>query len=611
MIIAVIGHIDHGKTSLVKAVSGIEGDTTPQEKQRGITIDVSFVHTKFEDKECTFIDVPGHEDLVKNMIAGAFSVDYALLVVSANESIKPQTIEHLQICKLLGIKNIIAAITKKDLADDLTLEKAKKDTTGLLENLKFNEVEVLPVSIFDANSINTLIKYLKNLQQNKRKEFNFFRYFIDRAFVIKGHGTVVTGTVLGGQISKKDKITICELGSEVEIKSIQVRNEKSDFAQAGDRAAINISNIDANDLQKGMQLRKKGVLRGFNTVDAMLEILNPNISLHDQEYILFLGSKKTNAKILELEKITDTKIFATIICDEPIFCVFKDKFILRNGFGTIGGGEILNPIADPLKKSQKIELLNYLQNDDFGKSFEFLTNVHKRGFGLISAPQRFNLTQDEAFRHIENAQKLFIDRQSCVIYPKQVIDFLKTQIHQIYNKNEYALLSAKSINERFKWASVVLCEQAMSELLNSGFLKLQNGLFIKADIKIDDTKKYVENRIYDILDKANFSPDAPYNIYDALDIDRKNGDDALKKLCQTRQVKRLAHNYFITTKHLESAIILMRDIIAKDGYIDIHNFKDKTSLTRKYLIALLEYLDSFSDINNKDGKRTTVKANLA
>ncbi len=210
-IIGTCGHIDHGKTALIRALNGYEGDTTKEEQQRGITIDLSFSNLSKENQNIAFIDVPGHEKLVKNMIAGAFSFDCVMIVVSAAEKIMPQTVEHLQILSLLGVKNAILTITKKDLVEESALASIIEEVESFVKEFDFNILFTTAVSIYDENSIEKLKDKLFSLNASTKVEENFFRYYVDRIFSAQGAGTIVTGTVLGRPIKTDDKLFICDI----------------------------------------------------------------------------------------------------------------------------------------------------------------------------------------------------------------------------------------------------------------------------------------------------------------------------------------------------------------------------------------------------------------
>ncbi len=243
IIIGTAGHIDHGKTALIKALNGFEGDSTNEEKERGITIDLSFSNMSKGQQNIAFIDVPGHEKLVKNMIAGAFGFDYVMLVISANEGIKPQTVEHIEIINLLGLKEIIVILTKKDLVTLDELELKKEEILEFLKDFDFEIKFIQEVSIYDQTSIEKLKNQLFSINNSTKQEENFFRFYVDRVFSPKGIGTVVTGTVLGKKCELDEKLFICQSQKETKIKNIQVHNQNALEANISNRAALNLQGV--------------------------------------------------------------------------------------------------------------------------------------------------------------------------------------------------------------------------------------------------------------------------------------------------------------------------------------------------------------------------------
>lgn len=607
IIIGTAGHIDHGKTSLIKALNGYEGDETKEEKQRGITIDLSFSNLKKAQQNIAFIDVPGHEKLVKNMIAGAFSFDCVMLVVAATEGIMPQTVEHIEIINLLGIKEIVVVLTKKDLVSKEQLELQKETIEKFLKEFEFDIKFICCVSIYEEKSIENLKDKLFTLKSSSKPQENFFRYYVDRVFSVKGIGTVVTGTVLGNQISLDEKVFIPHLQKETKIKNIQVHNQNALEANISNRAALNLQNIKATELQRGDLISKKGFLRGFDTLDISFKCLKGKELHHNRVYSLFIGSKKVEVKVLLFDSTTTLEEgFATIKAKEEFFCIYKEKIILREANDTIAGGIILNSVNDPMKKSQKKLLLNALYEKNIKEAYNILLQAHKKGLGLISSAQRFALSHDEAINFGKNLEEVFCDDKELVIYPIFTKEYIKEQIKQIYTKNSYALLSNAAIKLRIKWASTAFIQTVLDELEKENFLIKDKNLYRNVNIK-EDFAKNLEDIISKRLEEEDLAPTAPYNIYDDLDIDRKLGDNILKSLCSKKQVIRLQHNLFIHANSLSKVVKQMKEIIKEDGYIDINNFKDKYPLSRKYLITYLDYLDNFSQIKKIDNKRVFLK----
>jgi selenocysteine-specific elongation factor len=605
-IIGTCGHIDHGKTALIKALNGFEGDATNEEKQRGITIDLSFSNMQKGQQNIAFIDVPGHEKLVKNMIAGAFGFDCVMIVISAVEGIKPQTIEHIEILKLLDIKNVIVTLSKKDLVSQEELQAQEQNVLEFLKPYAFRILLTQAVSIYEASSIKTLKEALFKLNANSKTDENFFRLYVDRVFSSKGAGTIVTGTVLGKPIQLNNKLFICDLKKEIKVKNIQVHNDNVLEAKISNRAALNLQGISSSALQRGMLISQKGYLRGFNTIDIAFTCLKNKKLKHNQTYTLFIGSKKTDVKVLLLNTIEDQeKGFATIKSEEELFTVFNEKLILRQNNDTIAGGVVLNPINDPLKKQNRIQLLEALYENNISKAYDILLQTHKKGLGLISSAQRFALSQEEALAFASELKNCFVDDKALVLYELSAKEKLKKSVMDIYSKNPYALLSVASLALRFKWASEHFIQSVLQDLTQQQFLIQEGNLYKNAHIK-ENLTKALHDVILNRLIKEDIAPTAPYNIYDDLDIDRKVGDNILKSLCAKKQVIRLQHNLFIYANSLNTIVQYMYDIIKKEGYINIGNFKGNFQLSRKYLITYLDYLDNFSNIKKMDNKRVFV-----
>jgi len=603
-IIGTCGHIDHGKTSIIKAMNGFEGDTLKEEKERGITIDLSFSNISQGDKNIAFIDVPGHEKLVKNMISGAFGFDSVMIVVSATEGIKPQTVEHLEILKLLGVKDAVLVISKKDLLSEALLQSKMIEIQAFVAKYKFNIQAVVPVSIYDESSIETLKERLFSLELKNKEEQNFFRLYIDRTFSIKGKGSIVTGTVLGKEISVDDKLFVCDSNKTCKIKNMQVHEQDVERVKISNRVALNLTNVDAKELKKGFLLSKKGYLRGFKEIDISFASLGENRQLtHNKNYSIYIGSKRFEAKVTlfgSTEALEEG--FATIKASNDIFSIYGEKLIIRDGNRTIAGATVLNPVSDPLRKSQKLQLLNALEERDFPKAYVILLEAHKKGLGLVSSAQRFALSHEEALNEAKTLENCFVDEKELIIYPVLTQKIIIDTVRAIYGKNPYALLSISSLKLRLPWASASFIEASLQQLLEERLLVKEQNLYKSANVT-EDLSVVLEKRILERLLKEDIAPTAPYNMYDDLDLDRKSGDDILKSLCSKKEVVRVEHNLFVHAQSLSKMILEMKNIIKEEAYIDIKNFKEKFPLSRKYLIAYLDYLDKFSEIKKENGKR--------
>jgi len=299
-----------------------------------------------------------------------------------------------------------------------------------------------------------------------------------------------------------------------------------------------------------------------------------------------------------------TKGYAKLHSKEKLCTVFDEPFILSNSGRIVAGGRVLNPINDPIKKRVKLPLLEALHKYDFQTAFALLVSVHKRGFGLISSNQRFGIGHDEALSFAKEIDDIFIDQKGLLLYPTKVKKELEEKIFAIYVKNPHAMLSAKSLALKITWASEALISEVLQKLCDEKKLLLDNGIYRDPNIDINDVETVIRNKMYEVLNEGGITPPAPYNIYDTLDIDRKMGDTALKKLTAAKKVKRLEHNLFVSFENLTTLMKHLKQIIEEEGYIDIKMFKVYyPELSRKYLIAYLEYLDSYATIKKEGLKR--------
>lgn len=588
LIIGTAGHIDHGKTALIKELNGFEGDKLEEEQKRGITIDLSFSNLSKNGENIAFIDVPGHENLIKTMISGAYGFDACLFVVAANDGLMPQSLEHLEVLNILGVRSLIVALTKCDLASAELIEQRKGEIYAAAQNYKNLQIlEIFPVSIKDNASIDELRNYLFTLKAANREQEGVFRYYIDRVFSLKGIGNVVTGTVIEGSVSKNEKLFNYDAGKEAQVRSVQSHDKFVDRAGVSSRVALNLTGIELNNLKKGQLLSKKGFFRGFREIDA---IVFARELTHGQSVTFCVGAKAAPAKALVLSE-KEGGIFATFKFERDMFLKFDEPFVLIANGRVVGGGRVLNAVSEPMKKSSKISFLNALLKKDFVSAFAMLKDTHKNGFGIISAYQRFGLNHEEAVAIAKQAPNVFVDEKALNIYDLSAVDRIKSAVKFMIEKNEFAVFSATSISLKLSWASESIAQKALDELESAGAIIKNDGVYTKTGVDMSKLKIRLEEKIYEILQSGNLAPLAPYNIYDELEIDRVSGDNALKKLTGIGRVVRLAHNLFVTSKALNEALAKLKAIIAAQGFVNVTNAKEALNLSRKYIIAYLEQLD--------------------
>lgn len=361
-IIGTAGHIDHGKTSLLKAITDINCDTHPEEKKRGITINLGFAYLKTpDDKFLAFIDVPGHHKFISNMISGASGIDFVMLIVAADDGVMPQTIEHLKICSLLGIKNGIVVINKKDLADEEQLELVQEEISEFVEGTFLEDKPVFAVSAQTKEGIPELKDYLlkQDYELALREKQDYFRMYVDRVFNVEGFGAVTTGTVLAESVAVNDSLNILPANKEVRVRQIQRHGETVELAPQGTRVAINLTGVKKRDVNLG-DILTKFPLPQSDKIDVKISLLEDAGEISDRfDAILLIGTNKMSVKvkILGADPEKEGEVFAQIYFGHEWYFVKGDHFILRNSSSnmTIGGGEVIDPL--PLNHKKKSEKL--------------------------------------------------------------------------------------------------------------------------------------------------------------------------------------------------------------------------------------------------------------
>ncbi|MCR2092299.1 selenocysteine-specific translation elongation factor [Campylobacter upsaliensis] len=594
LIIGTAGHIDHGKTSLIKALNGFEGDTLKEEQERQITLSLSFSSLEKEGKKLSFIDTPGHKDLLKTMISGAFALNACLFVVDINEGLKAQSLEHLSVLELLGVKDLILVLNKCDLCEDIDAK-----TKEIAAQLSLKPLKIFHTSVRSNLGIESLKNYLFSLQE-KESEEAIFHFYIDRVFSLKGVGTIVTGSLNEGEIALKEKIICLDTQQELIIKNIQNHDSNLDQIKAPARVALSL-NCDYKNLQKGFLLSKKGFFKPFLQIEAYVKA--PNLA--NQNYVFCVGTKQLEAKIHILKELKVGEYYAEIRFKKPMYLCFDERFILLENARVKGGGVVLNPVSEPLNKELKLRLLDLLLNKDFLSVFDLLKNAHKKGFGLLSSYQRFKLSHTQALNVANNLQNAFIDEKNYNIYDTSSINLLQNSIHKILAKNPYAMLSAHSLALRNVWASEALCAFALQNMPNLDF---KEGIFFKKGVEFEKLQEKNSNALYEKIKAQALQVEAPYNLYESLELDRKSGDLMLKKLTKEGLVVRLAHNLFVDKATLLNFKEELLNLL-KNTSLDVQTMKNKFNFSRKYAIAYLEFLDLDENIIKKDEKRF-LKSNI-
>ncbi|MBA3590094.1 selenocysteine-specific translation elongation factor [Methylibium sp.] len=417
MIVGTAGHIDHGKTSLVRALTGVDADRLPEEKARGITIDLGYAYEPLPSGDTLgFVDVPGHERFIHNMLAGATGIDHVLLAIAADDGPMPQTLEHLAIVEQLGLADGVVALTKVDRVDDARREAALQEVRRLLAATRCAGFEVQPVSAVSGEGIDDLRRHLHEAaarQPSRRAAGGHFRLAIDRSFTRPGIGTIVTGTVFAGRVAVGDRLTLSPLGIEVRVRGLHAQNRAADGGGIGQRCALNITapQLDRRDIARGQWLLGSALHAPTDRLDVRLELLGSEDRAlrHWTPVHVHLGANDVTGRIALLQEEPlrpGASALAQLVLDAPIGALHGDRFIVRDQSAqrTLGGGSVLDAFgpARGRRKPQRLAVLRALESPAPNDALRQLLDVEPAGVDLDAFARLYNLRDDERARVLDS-----------------------------------------------------------------------------------------------------------------------------------------------------------------------------------------------------------------
>jgi selenocysteine-specific elongation factor len=409
MIVATAGHIDHGKTLLVRTLTGVDTDRLPEEKARGISIDLGFAYLPLPGGQLIgFVDVPGHERFIRNMLAGVCGIDFALLVVAADDGVMPQTIEHLHILDLLHVKRGAAVITKSDRVDPMRVREVEAQVRALLQPTQLADANVLPVSAVTGAGMDELKAMLVEEATHAGRSAaagEHFRYAVDRTFSVSGSGTVVTGTVFNGAVKTGDKVIVSPAGLEVRVRGIQIQGKAADRAAAGERCALNLTGADLSSVHRGDWVLAPAIHKPTRRIDARVTVLasEENALEHWTPVHLHLATSDVTARVATRRGASVAPGASTVVqlvLDQPIGALRGDRFIVRDQSATrtIGGGFVLDPYAPATRRSsaERIAELDALEHDTPEEALAGLLASTNRPIDLARLETTYNMTPERA-----------------------------------------------------------------------------------------------------------------------------------------------------------------------------------------------------------------------
>lgn len=616
IVVGMAGHIDHGKTTVVKYLTGVDTDTLPEEKSRGMTINLGFTQIKFDDgSRVGLIDVPGHEKFIKNMSAGVSGVDYLLMVIACDDGIMPQTEEHFQILKLFGVKKGMILLTKRDLVDEKRYEEVKKQCREYFKGSFLENSPLLPLSIINIESYNTL----KNLLKDELKKIDleekerYFRMDIDRVFSVKGFGCVVTGTVKSGKISVGDTLTIYPQNKMVKVKGLESHGEKKDSIGTGNRCAINLAGIESSEIKRG-DIIGKSLLTG-DKIECKLTLLESSPKIKNNHRIrLNIGTDEIIGRVKIYEKnciLAGESAFVQIDLEEVLGGVLKERGIVRNysPISTIGGIELLDFSKKEFnrKDTKQIELLKVLSQEDNEKKVEELIKIDRELenifslFGeeislenLIETKKVFLLDKKYIHRDIllEKISIIVDELEKFYSENRLVRGILKSQIKERYFKN----YSLKDYNKFFDL-----------DLVKEKIIVVDELVALKEfKIRLNKEEKNMKEEIFSYYKEQKFNL-KPYSYYLEVTKDKNLFEQVHRYMVEEGFIQYLEEEYYILNGYLKESTKLITNFLEKNRKIQVKEAKEVLNNSRDSSILILRKLDTLKVTKNIDGVRVLIK----
>lgn len=614
IIVGTAGHIDHGKTALVKALTGIDADRLEEEKRRGITIDLGFAHMDLprgngETLHLGFVDVPGHERFVRNMLAGVGGIDLVLLVIAADESIKPQTREHFDILQLLGVKRGITVLTKSDAVDAETIEVVRLEVEEFLRGtfLEAPKAPIVAVSSLTSAGLEDLKQALlaAAAEIEPRDSQALARLPIDRVFTMKGFGTVVTGTLISGTIRKDEELEVFPTGRRVRVRGVQVHGNTSDAAVAGQRTALNLTGASTEDLSRGMTLAPPATLEATRRLDVQLRILpSASRALKTRTRVHFHSNTMETVAELRLHGQTQVEpgesVFARVVLPETALLLPEDRFIIRqfSPVVTIGGGIVLD--ASPTKRAAGLaEFLNLLVTGRLEQILE--ARIARQGF---SGLEMKTLVAETGFslERIHNLLAQMVQEGNIVRIAETFVQAgslealklaLFQKVEQFHQQNPLAPGIGREQLRDQRSVSPEIFDAVLNMLVRNKKVEVTGDLVRLAGrgVVMKEEEAESKKKIEDAFATAGLKVPALHEVLAGLKVDKVRAQKIVTLLLRDRVLVKVSEGLVFHRNALEGLRRQMAAQKAKSSKIDVGGFKEMTGVSRKYAIPLLEYLD--------------------
>ena len=615
VIIGTAGHVDHGKTALVKALTGIDADRLEEEKRRGITIDIGFAHLDLalpggDTLRLGFVDVPGHERFVRNMLAGVGGIDLVLLVIAADESIKPQTREHFDICRLLSVRRGIVVLTKSDLVDRETLDVVRMEVEEFLRDSFLDSAHsaVVAVSAMTGAGLEELRQAIVRVGAEipAKDSAALARLPIDRVFTMKGFGVVVTGTLLSGTVRKEDELEVLPAGRRVRVRGVQVHGRTVEEALAGQRTALNLAGTDTGDLWRGMTLAPPGTFKATQRVDAKLWLLGSvKRPLKNRTQVHFHSNTMETVAEIELpnakkEIVPGSETFVRLKLPETALLLPGDRFIIRqfSPLITIGGGVVVD--GTPISRSVQVDdTMEILAGGDRRAILKIrIWRGYHDGIWLAQLVEETGWTksaiESELADVIRNGEvvrigEMFMHAPAWELLKSQVVP----TVADFHRENPLASGIGKEElrdrtdagDEAFEAITEILVREQKIEI--SGDLVRLPGQGVVMKDEEAESKKTIETAFA----SAGLKVPALNDVLAGLKVDRVRAQKIVTLLLRDKVLVKISEDLVFHRTALEDLRRRVASEKIKSANIDVAHFKDLTGVSRKYAIPLLEYLD--------------------
>ena len=618
MIVGTAGHIDHGKTSLVKALTGIDTDRLKEEKERGITVDLGFAYTDLGNgPPIGFVDVPGHERLVRNMLAGATAIDHVLLVIAADDGPMPQTREHLAILNLLALQHGTIALTKCDLVDAERIETVRGEIAALLQGSFLQDSPIIPVSSATGVGIEALKARLRETQagsdqQHTRLDIGF-RLSVDRSFSLSGVGTVVTGGCFSGSVSVGDVVTISPSGKEARIRGIHAQNRKVETGHAGQRLAVNLAGVEKAEIDRGDWLVTSSLHMPTQRVDGRMRLL-PSETADLAQWTavhLHIGAQDVMAHVLVLQGGAvkpGAEGLIQLELERPIATLFGDRFVLRDASGqrTIGGGVVIDALASPArrKKPQRVALLNALDDPDPSAAFEAELALHlPNGLNENQFFKQRNLPAGtrESVLGLVPHQTLKVGAEAFAFDPVQIQAFVAATLDclsRFHGKSpDSPGLSRDQLHRQVKIRPYApLFDGLLEHLIQTSELKRAGPHYSLAKhvAELQGIEKQIWERLKPWLDEAGIHPP---KLSDLMSRDRSlrkdQVDRTLQRLARMGKGHLVGQEYFIQSQFFLTLAIKAQELAQADANkrLNVKELREHVGTSRHLSMPLVEYFD--------------------